>query len=348
MADLVADQVARGWDVAVACPQHGDLAAEIARMGGRHVEWSATRSIGPGVLPEMRALQRIIARVRPDLVHLHSSKAGLAGRVVLRGALPTVFQPHAWAFHAVAGPLRGATLAWERLAARWAHALAVLSDEEQRDGERAGIRASYVRVRNGVDLARLPEATAAERWAARQRLGVGAAPLAVCVGRLCRQKGQDLLLEAWTSVRQTVADARIVFVGDGPDRSDLEGRAAEGVLFVGRTPVPMDWLRAADVVVLPSRWEGLSFALLEAMAIGRSVVATDVGGARECLSQGGGAVVPREDVPALAGAVIARLLDPSRAAREGARARATVEHDHDLRRSTDEIAALYARLLLGR
>jgi glycosyltransferase involved in cell wall biosynthesis len=120
------------------------------------------------------------------------------------------------------------------------------------------------------------------------------------------------------------------------------------VLFAGHRDDAPDWLAAANVVVAPSRWEGMSVAMLEAMACGRSVVATAVPGAAEALGGGGGAVVPQGDVGAFADAVVARLLDPVGADAEGARARAYAEERFDRRRTHDEVAALYAELLDAR
>ncbi|WP_420713241.1 glycosyltransferase family 4 protein, partial [Streptomyces sp. Tu 6176] len=104
------------------------------------------------------------------------------------------------------------------------------------------------------------------------------APLVVCVGRLCRQKGQDVLLRAWGPVAERVPGARLVLVGDGPDHDRLRDLAPPSVAFTGAVADPLPWYRAADVVVLPSRWEGMALAPLEAMACARPVVAADVGG----------------------------------------------------------------------
>ena len=143
----------------------------------------------------------------------------------------------------------------------------------------------------------------------------------MCVGRLCRQKGQDVLLRAWAGVPARVPGARLVLVGEGPDRAALEELAAElpqpdSVRFAGRVEDPRDWYVAADLMVLPSRWEGMALAPLEAMACSRPVLLTDVAGARECLPQGAPGPVPVGDPDALREALVTRLSD-----REGCRAR---------------------------
>jgi len=131
---------------------------------------------------------------------------------------------------------------------------------------------------------------------------------------------------------------------DGPDGKELRRRAGREVRLVGYRTDTGEWLAAADVVALPSRWEGMSLGMLEAMARGRSIVATDVPGALEALDDAG-AVVPPEDPAALADAIAVRLLDPARAAAEGRRARQRAERAHDLATTTARIAEVYDELL---
>lgn len=352
VADLVRDQTARGWDVSVACPSDGHLRVDVQAAGARWCPWSAGRDPGPSTFAETVSLRAIIRAVDPELVHLHSSKAGLAGRLALRGRRPTVFQPHAWSFLAVAGAVRTAAVTWERGAARWTDVIAVVSDDERRLGEDAGIRGCYERLRNGVDLRARSSASAADAAEARRALDLPAGPLAVVVGRLCRQKGQDLLLTSWPRVRAAVPDAQLALVGDGPDRELLAAAAGSGVSLVGDQRDVQPWLTAADVVVLPGRWEaGLTLVAMEAMATGRSVVTTAVAGMAEGLGprtgpDGGaaGAVVAIDDGPALVSAIVARLADPALATSEGRAGRVRVEREYNLTVTTAAVADLYARL----
>ena len=349
-ARMAADQAARGWDVTVACSD--DAAARTWRdrwPDVRHVTWNAMRGPGPGTPREIAVLRAIVRETAPGLVHLHSSKAGLAGRLLLRGRLPTLFQPHAWSFEAATGPLRRATVAWERRAARWADAIVCVSEAERNRGVEAGVRGPFRVIPNGIDLQALEPATDVDRSEARRRLGLDSeSPLAVCVGRLSRQKGQDLLLAAWPAVRRAAPGAGLVLVGDGPDRATLERRGVAGVRFAGlRTDVP-DWLAASEAVVLPSRWEGMPLVVLEAMARCRSVVAAAADGVREALPDEAGAIVPIGDPGALAAAVAERLRDPARARAEGEAGRRHVEAHHDLRANLEAVASLYDEVLARR
>lgn len=344
--DLSADQKGRGWAVAVASPAGtDDFPAELDARGAAHHPWPAARAPGPSSVAETVRLAHLVRRVDPDVVHLHSSKAGLAGRLALRGRRPTVFQPHAWSFEAVEGLQRRLTVRWERAAARWTHAIVCVSEAERLRGEQLGVRGAYRVIANGVDLAAFPPASADERRAARERLGLADGPLVVCVGRLSRQKGQDVLLAAWPFVRSRVPAAGLALLGEGPERDALWRAAPPEVVFAGRRPDVQDWLAAADVVAAPSRWEGMSLALLEALARARPVVAADAPGAAEAIGTGAGAIVPVENAEALADALVERLLDPERSAAEGRWGRERVEEQYDLRRSLEGVAALYAELV---
>jgi glycosyltransferase involved in cell wall biosynthesis len=335
VASLVQAQLRHGWRPVVACPAEGWLAAQLAAAGVEHLPWGAHREVGRSLLQEIGELRDHVSALNPAAVHLHSSKAGLVGRLVVRGRRPTLFQPHAWSFAAVDGPMRRAVTGWERIASRWVHLLICVSADERRLGRSAGIRSPAATVLYGIDLERFAVAEPAERELARKELlaaEVRDAPIAVCVGRLCRQKGQDLLLRAWPAVLKEVPDANLVLVGDGPDRARLEASSPPQVRIVGEQEDIPRWLATSDVVALPSRWEGMAFTVLEAMACGRSVVATDVTGMRQALEDDAGAageVVPVEDPAALARALTVRLRDPGTAAAEGALGRRHVMRHHD-------------------
>ncbi|MGA5440486.1 glycosyltransferase [Streptomyces griseoincarnatus] len=342
--DLVRAQLKAGWAVTVACPG-GVFATELRTLGADVRPWGATRSPGASLLREVRECSRVVAQVSPDLVHAHSAKAGLVGRLVVRGRVPTVFQPHAWSFEAVDGATSVLALAWERWAARWASAVVCVSEAEQTAGMRAGIDGQWHLLPNGVDPHRCRPAPPDVARADLALLCevVPTAPIVVCVGRLCRQKGQDLLLEAWDTVVHDVPDARLVLVGDGPDRDRLRHRAPKTVLFAGTVADAVIWYQAADLVVLPSRWEGMALAPLEAMACGRPVVVTDVGGARESMppSLARRCVVPPGSPAALAQALTALLLDPSLRASLGDQGRRHVLSAHDAHRTTEAVTDLY-------
>lgn len=210
-------------------------------------------------------------------------------------------------------------------------------------------------IRNGVDLDHFrpggPDPVR-DKAGARAELPLPAAfqgdgPLAVCVGRICLQKGQDILLRAWPELLGAVPGARLALVGDGPDMERLRRAAPPGVHFAGAARDIRPWLRAADLVVLPSRWEGMALAPLEAMACGRPVLVSDVSGARESLPPGQGrlCLVEPEDPTALAKALVGLLAEPRLLAELGEQAQRHARMEFDVRRTTDAVTGLYHELL---
>jgi glycosyltransferase involved in cell wall biosynthesis len=337
---VAADQLARGWRVVVACPSGGHLATELGAQGVPRLPWPARRSPGVHTGPETWRLRQLIGAVQPDVVHLHSAKAGLAGRLAVRGERPTLFQPHGWSWLAVRGTTAHGALAWERLAARWTDLVVCVGEGEAAHARHRRVGARHVVIRNGVALASFTPATEQTRAAARNRLGIDRqAPLAVCLGRLTRQKGQDVLLTAWPQVARHCPAAQLCIIGDGEAPPTPGGHPLPGVHFVPSVTNPRPWYTAADVVVLPSRWEGLSLTLLEALASGCSVVASDIPGLAEAIAPGVGARVPPGDTTALASAVARRLTDASLRAAEG-QAAAVAAQAFDVRCTHEQLAAI--------
>ncbi len=341
------DQVGRGWNVSVACSSHGFLGFSAREAGADTYWWQAEREPGRRLLSEARRLSRIIEQADPDVVHLHGAKAGLVGRLVLRNRVPTVFQPHAWSHPAAAGGVRTASRRWEHFATRWSAATVCVSDAERVAGLRLGVDGRTVVIPHGVDLATYRPAGQEDRAGARKSLGLADVPTVVCIGELVAQKGQRDLLDAWPRVVEQVPDARLVLVGEGPDRAALvtQSRSTTGVSLVGGRSDIGAWLAASDVVAVPSRWDGMPLVPLEAMACARSVVATSVAGIVESVPEGAGAIVVPGDELSMAEALAERLLDQPGTDDEGLAGRAHVEAHHDVRSSTHELSRVYLRLV---
>jgi glycosyltransferase involved in cell wall biosynthesis len=175
----------------------------------------------------------------------------------------------------------------------------------------------------------------------------GPGPHMIAMGRLQHQKAYDVLLTAFTAVRKAIPGARLTILGEGPLEGQLKQQAAglgvvDAVAFAGFQANPWPYVKHADLFVLASRYEGLPNSVLEALALGVSVVATDCpGGTREIQKSAGQIVlVPPESPDALAEAMIAALNS-----RQG-RSSAAKESDESLRRfDIQTIVEEYSRLL---
>jgi glycosyltransferase involved in cell wall biosynthesis len=281
-------------------------------------------------------LLRLLRRERPTLVHTHTSKAGFVGRLAARlaGVPAIVHQPHGHIFYGYYG--RAVTafyVALERIAARWSDRLVALTEREVDEHLALGIgrRHQFVTVPSGVPTDEL-RARAPAREAARAALGVGPEVFVVAaLGRLVPVKGFDVLVEAMPALLAAVPDALAVVVGEGPERSLLASLAerlgvSSRVRLPGASPDPVTVLAGADALAAPSRNEGMGRALVEAMALGVPVVASAVGGIPSVLGEDeAGRLVPPDDVPSLAAALIELGRDRGLRAKLAAAARARAE-----------------------
>lgn len=329
----------RGHEVVVVCPpaDRGPLAEWVTTGGADHIELDMTRAPGPRDLAHARALRRLMSDV--DMVHAHSSKAGAltrAAAMTMRRRPPIVFTPHAWSW-LVGGNMSRVYLTIERLLASHTDVYVAVGEREATAGKAVLPKGEMLVVPNGVDTGYwAPDGPLAPRSPGR---------LVVCVGRLSRQKGQDLAIRALAQLENR--DAILRLLGDGPDQGELirlasELGVSERVEFWGSVADPDRHLRAADVVVVPSRWDGMSLALLEAMAVGTAIVATDVAGT-EVLGDAG-IVVPVEDVAALSESIDA-LLDDEAWRRHLAGAARDESLNHTLDDSLDAMVSVWEEAL---
>ena len=293
------------------------------------------RRISP--LRDLRSLltvARLIRNGRFDVLHTHTSKAGALGRLASRlsGRRPAVIhQPHGHLFYGYYGPLGTAFVRFvERLLAPLADVQITLSQRGAEEHLCRGIGrpGGFATIRSGIDLSRFRHARR-NREAARARLGYR--PQHGVVGTLCRLeriKGVEDLLEGFALAAATRPGLRLFFGGDGPLAEPLLDRAR--VLGLDdRVTITREWvapeavLPALDLFVLPSHNEGMGRALVEAMACGRPVAGSAVGGIPEVMEGGRcGLLIPPRDPRAISLAIV-RVLDDAVFARTlSARARA--------------------------
>lgn len=298
------------------------------------------------------ALVRAFGDVGADLVHTHSSKAGVVGRIAARRAgLPAVHTVHGWPFHErQRAPGRLLWQGVERACAPLARRLVVVAESDREVGlaARIGRPDQYVLVRSGLELAQYG-ADPASRRDVRQELGLPPDALVIgAVNRLSRQKDPVTLLIAIMPLLRERRDLRLLVVGDGPLRPEVERLAAElpeSVRLIGlRTDVPR-LLAAMDVFVSASLWEGLPRTVLQAAATGLPVVATAAGGVPDVVRDGRtGVLVPIGDAAALQRGVRSVVDDPTWG-RSLATAAAEALPDFDAARMVRQLEALYDEVL---
>jgi glycosyltransferase involved in cell wall biosynthesis len=350
----------RGLDTLIAFgspePEEGELAPPIGEPSVRIA--SLRRPIDPAA--DQRAitdLTRLIRRYRPHVVHTHTAKAGTLGRSAAR-RVRTPAIVHTFHGHVLEGyfasPANSGFLAVERRLAKRTDALVAVSPATRDDLLELGIGAPerWHVVPYALDLRPMIERTV-EPAEARGWLDLPeGVPVVGIVGRLVPIKNHALFLEVATRVAAERPDVVFAIVGDGELRALLEAEArqalADRVRFLGWVDDLPRLYAALDVVVLTSLAEGTPVALIEAMAAGRPVVATDVGGVGAVVDDGvSGLLAPSGDAGGISEAVLRLLEGPALRAGMGGKGRASVAERFSADRMGEAIAELYGELLAG-
>jgi len=350
---LVAGSLARGEDsMSFVADQRGVQVVQIDELG---------REISPlrDLVATLR-LARLIRRERPQILHTHTAKAGTVGRVaaLLAGSRRPPIIVHTFHGHVLRGyfgPLRSYFFRLlERGLAAGTTALVAVSPEVRDDLVALGVAPSerFVVVRLGIELDERVAPEQNGRAESRRYLGIPGDRFAVgWIGRMTAVKRTDDVLVAFKRLRDDGVDAVLCMVGDGPDRAQLEQRAHDlGVirdtLFLGYQEDVAPFYSAFDALVLPSSNEGTPVSAIEALAAGRPVVATRVGGVPDVVRDGkDGFLVETGDTAELADRLAQLARDPELRERMGDAGRARVLPRYAVDRLVDDVDRLYRSLL---
>jgi len=350
---LVAGSLARGEDSMAFVADSRDV--EVVRIDELGREISPLRD-----LVATFRLARLIRQERPDILHTHTAKAGTVGRVAAilagrRGPRIVVHTFHGHVLRGYFGALRSRLfLLLERWLATRTTALIAVSPQVRDDLVALGVapREKFAVVRLGIELDERVDGEQDGRAESRRYLGIGAERFAVgWIGRMTAVKRTDDVLVAFKRLRDDGVDAVLCMVGDGPDRPELERRAHElGViretLFLGYQEDVAPFYAAFDALVLPSSNEGTPVSAIEALAAGRPVVATRVGGVPDVVQEGeDGFLVEAGATDDLAERLAQLARDPALRERMGRAGRRRVLPRYAVDRLVDDVDRLYRSLL---
>jgi glycosyltransferase involved in cell wall biosynthesis len=352
---LVAGSLARGEDSMAFVAD--SLGVDIVRIDELGREISPLRDLMATV-----RLARVIRRERPQILHTHTAKAGTVGRVaaLLAGSRRPPIVVHTFHGHVLRGyfgPLRSRFF---RLLERWlaAHSTALVAVSPQVRDDLVALRVAprerFVVIRLGIELEERVAPEQDGRAESRRYLGIADERFVVgWIGRMTGVKRTDDVLAAFKRLRDDGIDAVLCLVGDGPDRTHLEQRAHElGVvrdtLFLGYQEDVAQFYAAFDALVLPSGNEGTPVSAIEALAAGRPVVATRVGGVPDVVREGeDGFLVEAGATEELAQRLAQLARDPGLRKRMGEQGRARVLPRYAVERLVDDVDRLYRELLRG-
>lgn len=318
------------------------------------------RQVSP--LNDLIALVKLTRKMRQErytIVHTHSSKAGILGRLAARlaGVPLIVHTVHGWSFHDYMPRRTRRMYIWlERWMASFTDALIVVAERDIEKGLQAGIgkQSQYHLIRSAIPLDQFAPGLV-NRLAVRQELGLP--PEAVVVGNVGRFSEQKNPLD-WVRVAGEIGRAHpqvyFLLVGDGPLRPQVEAQLCQEELQVRtiltglRRDVPR-MMRAMDIFLLTSLWEGLPRVIPQAMAMGLPVVANRADGTAETIQDGEtGYLCEPGNIPAMAASVLALVNDPQMRKEIGQKARSFARQEFDLRQMIAQIETLYEELLRGK
>lgn len=345
LLDLIAN-LPYGFTPVIATGETGFLCDEAAKLGVPfRIIPELTHPIRP--LKDFRALLSIAGLIRrelPDLVHAHTSKAGLLARLAARLThTPTVFTAHTWSFaDGIPRLQQWLSIPVERLAAVPSGKIITVSQANTAMAVRRSIadQQAFVRIWNGV-----PDVPA------RAASGSHDTVTLITTARFAPQKDHVLLLEALRGVQ---GKWRLLLVGDGPTRVQVEQAArkldlANRIQFLGQRSDIHELLATADIFVLPSKWEGLPLSILEAMRAGLPVIATDTGGVAEAVTDGvTGYLTPPGDVAQLRNRIQQLISCPDLLPRMAFAARLRYEQDFRVETMVQKTVAVYRQLIAAK
>jgi glycosyltransferase involved in cell wall biosynthesis len=357
VAQIVEGLPEHGFGALVAGRPDSAVRGRIEKAG---IRYEPVDLVGDLVAPrhDGRALQRLVDLAREPsvgIVHTHGQKAGVLGRLAaLRAGRPSAYTPNSLVYTTqLLRPRRSARARWlfgrqvERSLGRRCAAIVAVSEEERRTilSDRLAAPERVRVIHNGVD----PQLDAAPDRQLIEFKGEG--PLFGMVAGLRDQKGLPTLLDALELLAARGELPRFAIVGNGPFYSEVQHRIASpdlagSVLLAPFRGRPEAYLQALDVFVLPSYWEGLPIAVLEAMAMARPVIASSVGGTPEAVEHGAtGLLVPTKDPVALADRIAELAKDPDARSRMGAAGRERAQTSFSTKSMVDSLADLYREIL---
>ncbi|MDD2757928.1 MAG: glycosyltransferase family 4 protein [Patescibacteria group bacterium] len=342
LADLCRYFKASGHDILVMGGGAGWLKNECANLG---VDYQQNKyfSNSPNPFRIFKAIKEIkksVANFRPDIVHCHSSAAAFLGRWAIKGKIKTVYTAHGWGFNLGMNPfIRCAVLLAEKMTAKYTDAYICVAEFVKQLGlkYRLAPAEKFSVIYNGIE----PHALVPRPPTDEIRLSF--------VGRLAEPKRPELTIKALGLLPPEIKKKiKFIIIGDGPKRDYLVKLAAnKGVMIDFRGDLPrqrvFEEISHSDLFIFVSAWEGLPYTILEAMAVGLPVIASDVGGVSEMVNKTNGILV-RNDVGQISEAILLLVNNKELRLNLGKHGNAIVAQKFSLAKMLPEVENVYRKI----
>ena len=304
------------------------------------------------------SIYRLIKRIKPHIVHTHTSKAGVLGRLAacLAGVPIIIHTPHGHVFHSYYGPIMTKIFVFtEKILSFITDKITALTNREREEHLEEGIASieKYVIIHSGVMLDRLMNMSV-DIEAGKKEYGIPQDCNVIgVIGRLVPIKGHKYLVSAAKKIVKEFSNTVFVFVGDGYLNASLERQAEsigvrKNIIFTGWRKDAAEILNLFDILVFPSLNEGMGKVLVEGMALGKPIVASSVGGIIDLVRNGeNGILVPPGDSDALGNAILQLIKNRNLAEELGKNGKAKVYPEFDVSVMVKEIDDLYESLLIS-
>lgn len=293
----------------------------------------------------------LLARLRPHVIHAHELLSPTTTAIAAKRFLhvPVVAKVLRGGILGDLAKLQGKPFGQKRLATFRQQVDGFITISREIDEELAAVGIPQTKrpfIPNGVDMDRFTPVSSQVKQALRAELGLPQGLIALFTGRLAAEKRVEQLINIWPAVRSAHPKATLLLLGTGEEESKLRQIAGEGIRFMGRIENVVPYLQAADLFILPSATEGLSNALLEALAVGLPAIASRVGGAPDIIEHDQtGWLIPPDQPESLYEAVSLLLADSKRRTLFGQKGRERIRRDYSLTVTAERLHQLYHRLL---
>lgn len=294
------------FEVEIICPNYPSMIEEMKKLGVKVHVVNMKRNMSLfSDLKDYIKIKKYIKSSNPDIVHVHSSKAGVIGRIAaVRSKVPCVYNAHGWSFSMDTSKMKKMIYAFiERICARYTAKIINISDGEKKLAIKYKIAKEdkMITIYNGIDLIKYNRVYIRNDVLSKLNIPENAFVIGM-VGRITKQKSPETFISIAERISRIFENAYFILVGDGDLKEEIQGiiekkKLKDKVIITGWTNEVAKYVSIFDIGILTSKWEGFGLVLAEYMAMGKPIIASNVGGIPYVIEDGfNGELIDNNDV----------------------------------------------------